>query len=61
MSPFWKTRIATLIWGFTVSIIFTGKLVVAVPMFAVMVIGNTIWMKMFIKEPNVKALKKDVE
>ncbi|PIR98245.1 MAG: hypothetical protein COT89_00870 [Candidatus Colwellbacteria bacterium CG10_big_fil_rev_8_21_14_0_10_42_22] len=61
MSSFWKTRIATLVWGFIVSIIFTGKLIVAVPMFTVMVIGNTILMKIFIKESDTKSLKKNIE
>lgn len=44
MTPFIKTRILTLIWGFLVSYAFTGKLIVAIPMFAVMAIGNTIIM-----------------
>ena len=49
MNTFWKVRIATLIWGFTVSYMFTGDLGFASTMFAVMVIGNTIIMKVLIK------------
>jgi hypothetical protein len=39
---FWKIRAATLIWGFAVSLAFTGSLVTAVPMFATMALGNTV-------------------
>ena len=41
---FWYMRTGTLIWGFTVSWAFTGKLIVAIPMFTTMVIGNSLIM-----------------
>ena len=50
MSTFWKVRIATLVWGFSVSYVFTGSLGFASAMFGVMVLGNTIIMKLLIKE-----------
>jgi len=50
MSNFWKTRIFTLIWGFGCSVFFTGHLMVAVPMFVTIVIGNTIIMHTFIND-----------
>lgn len=52
MSTFWKVRVATLLWGFSVSYVFTEDLGFASAMFAVMVIGNTIIMKVLIKEKN---------
>lgn len=47
MSLFLKARIATLIWGFTISYLFTGKLITAGIMFSIMAIGNTIIMWIF--------------
>ena len=47
MSRFWKLRVSTLLWGFTVSLVFTGSLVTAVPMFAVIVLGNSVLMYVF--------------
>ncbi len=49
MNAFWKARLATFLWGFLVSYGFTGKLVVALPMFLVMAIGNTILMWILIR------------
>jgi len=49
MSTFIKLRLATLMWGFLVSWLFTGKLIVALPMFAVMAIGNSIIMYIYSK------------
>ena len=43
-SNFVKMRIATLVWGFAISWAFTGKLIVAIPMFATMALGNTFLM-----------------
>lgn len=50
LSSFAKTRLSTLLWGFSVSWYFTGELVTAVPMFTTMVVGNTILMKLFIND-----------
>lgn len=50
MNTFWKVRTATLVWGFLVSYAFTGNLGFASVMFGVMVIGNTVIMKLLIKE-----------
>lgn len=50
MNTFWKVRIAILLWGFSVSWFLTGDLGFARTMFLVMVIGNTIIMKVLIKE-----------
>lgn len=47
MTRFWKLRLSTLAWGFTVSLVFTGSLVTAVPMFVVIVAGNTVLMWAF--------------
>lgn len=47
MSRFWRLRLSTLLWGFAVSLVFTGSLVTAVPMFAVIVAGNTVLMWWF--------------
>ena len=47
LSRFWKLRLSTLAWGFLVSLIFTGSLVTAVPMFAVIVTGNSVLMWYF--------------
>ena len=41
VSKFWRLRLSTLAWGFAVSLVFTGSLVTAVPMFTVIVLGNT--------------------
>lgn len=44
MSRFVKMRVGALAWGFLVSWAFTGKLVTAIGMFAVLAIGNTLIM-----------------
>ncbi len=44
MKQFIHLRTLTLIWGFLVSWAFTGELIVALPMFATMAIGNTVIM-----------------
>lgn len=49
MSRFWKIRIGTLLWGFATSLYFTGSFVTAIPMFSVMVIGNSVIMYYFSK------------
>ena len=41
MSDFLKLRILTLLWGFGVSLLFTGSLVTSVSMWTVVVAGNT--------------------
>lgn len=46
---FLALRTATLLWGFGVSLVFTGSLVTAVPMFLVMAGGNTFIMWYFSK------------
>lgn len=50
MSNFLKVRLATLIWGFMISYLFTGKLITAGLMFAVMAAGNTIIMWLLVKK-----------
>lgn len=40
-------RTGTLLWGFAVSLAFTQQLIVAVPMFTAMVLGNSIIMYYF--------------
>jgi len=49
MSTFWKVRLATMIWGFAISWLFTGQIGLASSMFLVMIIGNTVIMKVLIK------------
>ena len=49
MSSFLKVRIATFIWGFFVTYLFTRRLDLTSVMFLTMVIGNTIIMKLMIK------------
>lgn len=49
MSAFWKVRLATLAWGFAVSLVFTGSLVASVGMWTVVVIGNTLIMRALIR------------
>ena len=44
MSRFLKLRISTLVWGFLVSLAFTGSIVTSVAMWAVVVAGNTLLM-----------------
>ena len=44
MDRFLRTRTLTLIWGFLVTYLFTQELIVAVPLFATMAIGNTLIM-----------------
>lgn len=44
MSRFLKLRLTTLVWGFLVSLWFTGSLVTSVAMWAVVVAGNTVLM-----------------
>lgn len=41
---FWKMRISTLLWGFGVSLVFTGSLIQSVAMWSVVVAGNTVLM-----------------
>lgn len=41
---FWTMRLATLVWGFAVSLVFTGSLVTSVAMWTVVVAGNTVIM-----------------
>ena len=50
MSPFVKTRIATLIWGFSVVYYFTGELNLSSKIFLIQAVGNTFLMWYFIKE-----------
>ena len=38
---FWKMRLGTLVWGFGVSLLFTGSLMTSAAMWTVVVIGNT--------------------
>lgn len=49
MSSFWKMRISTVVWGFLVSLVFTGELITSLAMWSVVVIGNTILMWIFTK------------
>jgi hypothetical protein len=44
VSRFLKLRLATLAWGFAVSLLFTGHLVTSIAMWSVVVAGNTIIM-----------------
>jgi hypothetical protein len=44
MSNFLKMRLGTLLWGFSVSLLFTGHLMTSVAMWTVVVVGNTIIM-----------------
>lgn len=41
---FLKLRLLTLLWGFGVSLAFTGQLVTSVAMWSVVVAGNTVIM-----------------
>lgn len=47
MSPFVKLRLSTLLWGFGVSLWFTGKLVDSIAMWTVVVAGNTVLMRRY--------------
>lgn len=49
MTNFLYARIGTLVWGFAVSWLFTGELIVALPMFLTMALGNTLIMYLAIK------------
>jgi len=49
MSSFLKVRIATFVWGFAITYLFTRRLDLTSAMFLTMVIGNTIIMKLIIK------------
>lgn len=40
-------RVSTLLWGFGVSLVFTGSLVTSVAMWTVVVVGNTFLMWRF--------------
>lgn len=44
---FLALRLTTMAWGFIVSWAFTGSLVTAVPMWTVLVLGNTVLMWRF--------------
>jgi hypothetical protein len=44
VSRFLKLRLATLVWGFAVSLVFTGQLVTSIAMWSVVVAGNTVIM-----------------
>lgn len=44
MSRFLKLRLTTLVWGFLVSLWFTGSLVTSVAMWTVVVAGNSYFM-----------------
>ena len=44
MSNFLKLRLSTLLWGFAVSLVFTGSLVTSIGMWTVVVAGNTVLM-----------------
>lgn len=50
MTPFARVRIATLLWGFIVSLVFTGKLGLASAMFLTMAAGNTIIMWVILRK-----------
>lgn len=47
MSNFLKLRLSTLLWGFAVSLVFTGSLVTSIGMWTVVVAGNTVLMWRF--------------
>lgn len=47
VSDFLKLRLSTLVWGFCVSLVFTGELVTSVAMWSVVVAGNTYLMWRF--------------
>ena len=49
VSRFLKLRLSTLIWGFLVSLAFTGSLVTSVAMWTVVVVGNTVLMYRYAK------------
>jgi hypothetical protein len=49
VSNFVKLRLSTLVWGFAVSLIFTGSLTTSIAMWAVVVAGNTYMMYRFSK------------
>jgi hypothetical protein len=44
VSRFLKLRLTTLVWGFLVSLIFTGSLITSAAMWTVVVAGNTVLM-----------------
>ncbi len=47
VSRFLKLRLSTLLWGFGVSLVFTGSLVTSAAMWTVVVLGNTYLMWKF--------------
>lgn len=49
MSRFWKVRLATLIWGFAVVYLYTGKLDMTSELLLMQVAGNTVIMLYFLK------------
>ncbi len=46
---FLAVRLATLTWGFLITYFFTGQLILASKIFAVIAIGNTVIMYLLVK------------